>query len=116
MGQIHLERDGPMAAVPWVDQLVNLSPQFSPGLNLWAWVYAEQGRSLDVAEARSRQALAHQPRTGSYWDTLGWVMMQQDKAALALPILERAVRLSPNDDDVLARRDSCRSSLGGARQ
>jgi len=113
MGQIYLERDGPLAAKSWVDQVIQSAPNFSPGLNLWAWVHAEEGIELEQAERFARMALNLQPRAGGYWDTLGWVLMRQGRHGEALSILDRAVRLSPNDDAVRARRDSCRSSLGG---
>jgi tetratricopeptide (TPR) repeat protein len=112
MAQIHLDRDGPAAATPWVEQVLGINPNYSPALNLWAWIHAEQGLELNEAEGQARRALQFQPRVGGYWDTLGWVLVQQGRHAEALPILERAVRLSPKDEDVRYHRDSCRGTLG----
>jgi len=113
LAQVYLERDGAVAAAPYVETLVDVAPDFSPGHNLWAWVYAEKGERLEEAERYSRRALRQQPRIGSYWDTLGWILLRQERYDAAMPILERALRLSPNDDAVRARRDSCRALLGG---
>jgi tetratricopeptide (TPR) repeat protein len=113
MAQIYLERDGLAAATPWVDQVLDIDPNYAPALNLWAWIHAEQGLELNEAEGQVRRALQYQPRVGGYWDTLGWVLVQQGRHAEALPILERAVRLSPKDEDVRDHRDSCRGTLGG---
>jgi Flp pilus assembly protein TadD len=113
MAQIHLERDGLAAATPWVDQVLGIDPNYSPALNLWAWIHAEQGLELNEAEGQVRRALQFQPRVAGYWDTLGWVLVQQGRHAEALPILERAVRLSPKDEDIRDHRDSCRGTLGG---
>ncbi len=114
MSQIHLERDGALAATPWVERLVASAPDFPPGLNLWAWVHAEQDLHLSEAESFARSALSGQPQVADYWDTLGWVLMLQNKHADAMAILERAVRMLPNDGAVRARRDSCRATLEGS--
>jgi tetratricopeptide (TPR) repeat protein len=112
MGQIYLERDGPAAATPWVEQVLERVPDYAPALNLWAWIHAEQGLKLPQAEVRAREALQQQPQVGGYWDTLGWALVRRGKYAEALPILERAVRLSPKDEAVRAHRDSCRAKGG----
>jgi len=112
MSQIYLERDGAAAAVPWIEQVLGRAPDYAPALNLWAWVHAEQGLDLHRAESRAREALQHQPRIGGYWDTLGWVLARQGNCSQGLPILERAVRLSPKDEAVRAHRDSCRAKAG----
>ena len=109
MAQVHLERDGPMASTPWIEQVLELKSDFAPALNLWAWVHAEQSLDLKKAESRALEALEHQPHIGGYWDTLGWVLFKQGRYGDALPILDRAVRLSPKDDAVRAHRDSCRA-------
>ena len=116
LAQITLEADGPKAAVSAVENLMDVAEEYGPGLNLWAWVHAEHGTRLEEAEAFSLRALRHQPHIGGYWDTLGWVLIRQGDLHHALPILDRAVRLSPNDDAVRARRDSCRSSIGSTHQ
>ncbi len=116
LAQITLEADGSKAAVPAVEKLIHVAEDYGPGLNLWAWVHAENGTRLAEAEAFSLQALRHQPHIGGYWDTLGWVLIRQGDCHRALPILDRAVRLNPNDDAVRARRDSCRSSIGSTHQ
>ncbi|MAY80092.1 MAG: hypothetical protein CL930_04820 [Deltaproteobacteria bacterium] len=97
LAQIVLEREGPEAARPWVEDVLAVQPNYAPALNLWAWVHSEQGEFLGTAEERVLQALSLQPRVGGYWDTLGWIYHHQDRHIESQMVLERAVRLATDD-------------------
>ncbi|MGB0638392.1 MAG: hypothetical protein ACPGTU_03600 [Myxococcota bacterium] len=113
MAQIFLERDGPAAAQPWVEKVLALQPGYSPALNLWAWIHCEQGLRLDEAKKNVQEALRVQPRVGGYWDTLGRILYLQGHHFESQLILERAVRLDPDDEGIQRHLLEVRESIKG---
>ena len=61
------------------------------------YLYADQGKNLDKAEAMIRKALEDQPDNGSYLDSLGWCLFKQGKVQEALVPLEKAFKSENND-------------------
>ncbi|GIW88990.1 MAG: hypothetical protein KatS3mg108_3314 [Isosphaeraceae bacterium] len=59
------------------------------------YLYADQGKHLDRAEAMIRKALAQDPENSSFLDSLGWVLYKRGQTTAALDYLERAAR-NPN--------------------
>lgn len=57
-------------------------------LNNLAWLYLESSDSR--AEATARQAFDLAPKDARIADTYGWVLLQQGKSELALPLLKQA--------------------------
>jgi len=109
LSELHLKRDGAEAAAPHIEKVLSLQPGYGPALNMWAWIQAEQGTNLDEAELRVLLALERQPRVGSYWDTLGWILHQKGLHTQAQASLSRAHRLSPEDDTILTHLEACAS-------
>ena len=109
--QLHLKRDGELAALPHVSRVLKFHPGYGPALNLWAWIQAETGGDLTLGEARIREALKGQPRMGSYWDTLGWILHLRGEHDAAQRALSRALRLSPKDDTIRSHLTTVRAHL-----
>ena len=107
LSELHFKRDNLEAALVELEKVLAARPSFAPGLNLWAWIHAMEGRALSEAEQRALAALRTQPRVGSYWDTLGWIMHLKGDHPRACIILKRALRLSPKDDTVRAHLAEC---------
>lgn len=62
-----------------------------PGVNNdLGYLYADQGKNLDKAEAMIRKAVAEEPDNHFYLDSLGWVLFKRGKTKEALPPLEKA--------------------------
>ena len=59
-------------------------------LNFIGYTYAEEGRQLEEAEAKIRQALTQRPLDPAILDSLGWVLFRMGRTDEALKILERA--------------------------
>lgn len=116
MAQIFLERDGPVAAQPWVEKVLAVQPKYAPALNLWAWIHCELGVHLDEAERKVEEALRVQPRVGGYWDTLGWILYQKGHRLESQMILERAIRLAPNDEGIQKHLREVRGETKGGAQ
>jgi tetratricopeptide (TPR) repeat protein len=74
-------------------------PSSADGRNALAFVFAERGESLAVAERLAREAIEIAPSLSAYWnDTLGWVRYRAGRHREALETLRLAERDLPLDD------------------
>ena len=65
-----------------------------PGVNNdLGYLYTEQGKNLEKAEAMIRKAVADEPENSAYLDSLGWVLFKRGKAKDAVAPLEKAIQL-----------------------
>jgi len=65
-----------------------------PGVNNdLGYLYADQGKNLEKAEAMIRKALKEDPDNYAYLDSLGWALFKQGKFQEAVEPLEKAVEL-----------------------
>jgi tetratricopeptide (TPR) repeat protein len=81
-------------------ELLKRNPQDAPALNYLGYSLADRGLKLDEAEAMVRRAVELDPKNGAYRDSLGWVCFKQGRFAEALPELNAAVKLLPEDDTI----------------
>ncbi|MFO0953513.1 MAG: tetratricopeptide repeat protein [Isosphaeraceae bacterium] len=64
-----------------------------PGVNNdLGYLYADQGKNLEKAEAMIRKAVSEEPDYSAYLDSLGWVLFKRGKVKEALEPLEKAVK------------------------
>jgi tetratricopeptide (TPR) repeat protein len=99
----------PMLSVIYVNQgdyakgeaeLERLLERFpdDPGCNNdLGYLYAEQGKNLEKAEAMIRKALLEKSDERAYLDSLGWVLFKRGKAKEALEPLEKAAAKMRDD-------------------
>jgi tetratricopeptide (TPR) repeat protein len=80
---------------------LELAPDTPEALNYLAYLWAEDGRNLDRAEAYARKALARAPRNGAFWDTLGWIHYRRGEQAKAAKCLTRALTYAGDDPVIL---------------
>lgn len=78
---------------------LELNPDYHEALNYLGYLYVEENRNLDQAEAMIRKALEMEPDNGAYVDSLGWLYFRQGKFKEALKELEKATTLL--DDPVI---------------
>jgi tetratricopeptide (TPR) repeat protein len=80
-------------------KLLTIDPNSADGRNALAYVFAETGDSLAVAERLTLEALQLNPALAPYWrDTLGWVRYRAGRQGDALEALLDAERSLPVDD------------------
>ena len=65
------------------------------------YLWADQGRKLDEAQAMIEKALAAEPENAAYLDSLGWVLYKQGKYEDALEKLEKASSLPRGEDSTI---------------
>ena len=96
-GLLHVGRYRDAAAA--FRRLLQIEPKSADGRNALAYVMAETGDSLAVAEKLVLEALELNPDLGAYWnDTLGWVRYRAGRHREALEALQEAERTLPMDD------------------
>ena len=75
-----------------LESLLEKSPD-DPGVNNdLGYLYADQGKNLEKAEAMIRKAVSEEPEFAAYLDSLGWVLFKRGKAKEAVEPLEKAVK------------------------
>jgi tetratricopeptide (TPR) repeat protein len=82
-------------------------PGSADGRNALAFVFAEKGESLAVAERLVTEAVEIAPALTAYWnDTLGWVRYRGGRYEQALQALRAAERDLPLDDPAMRAENS----------
>jgi tetratricopeptide (TPR) repeat protein len=84
-----------------VRRAVTLDPNFVDALNYLAYTWAERRENLNEALILAIRANNLRPDNGHIIDTLGWIYFMMDDVKKALPLLERAARLSNFDPIIL---------------
>lgn len=73
-----------------------------PGVNNdLGYLYADQGKNLEKAEAMIRKAIDDAPEEAAYLDSLGWVLFRQGQVEKSIEWLERAARGTNADATIL---------------
>lgn len=98
---LYTEMGDQAAAEQELTLILRTKPDHAPSNNDLGYLWAERGVNLTRAEALIRQALAAEPKSAAYLDSLGWVMYKQGRFADAIGTLEEATRLAPELDPIL---------------
>ncbi len=93
--------DDPSQAAEVLLQVLDEFPEHTRAKNDLAYLWAEQNQELALAERLSREALAMEPDSAAYRDTLGWIYYRQKNFKDAIKQLTRAVELSERKDGVV---------------
>jgi Tfp pilus assembly protein PilF len=98
-----LERNGRwQEALAAAERVIADDPSSSEALNFWGFVAADQNHELGRARQRIRAALSFDPGSGAILDSLGWVHVRMNDLQAASQYLEQAVRLEPEDPEILS--------------
>jgi tetratricopeptide (TPR) repeat protein len=88
-------------ALELIEGLLKQKPGAIELLNFWGFVAADHGHDLPVARKRLQSAAARDPGSSALLDSLGWVSFRAGELDRAGLFLEQAVRLDPNDAEIL---------------
>ena len=79
-------------------EILSIEPKSGFALNNLAWVAGQihDPRALEYAE----QANQLTPNTPPVMDTLGWLLVEKGETARGLELLQKAVELAPQQDDI----------------
>ncbi|WP_425410901.1 tetratricopeptide repeat protein [Hyphococcus sp.] len=79
---------------------VDIAPKQAVALNYLGYSWAERGENLERAFELIEQAVALEPNSGAYIDSLGWAYYQQGDYQNAVGHLEHAASLEPSDPTI----------------
>lgn len=91
---------------------LTLNPDNPSVLNYLGYMWADKGVNLPEATAMLQRALALSPTDGAIVDSLGWAYFKQKAYDKALPLLEKAADMTPDDATVNAHLGDIYSVLG----
>ncbi len=94
LGSIYLEQEDREQAKAYFKKVLTVEPDHDQALNSLAYMYAEDGVNLDEALKMVRKAIAIDPTSGAYYDSLGWVLYKKEMNGEALMALQKAETLT----------------------
>jgi tetratricopeptide (TPR) repeat protein len=84
-------------AIAAMRRVLTLDQNNAAAMNFIGYLYAERGENLPEAERLAHKAVALQPKSGAFLDSLGWVLFREGRLREAVDALEKAVRLAPEE-------------------
>jgi tetratricopeptide (TPR) repeat protein len=93
------------------DQLRKLNPTDADALNGSAWILIEKSHDIDKGIKNAEKALALVPNNPNYEDTLAWGFYKKGKYQESLDLLRKAVKKSPNDEEIKRHLTKVESEL-----
>lgn len=100
LGSMHDRLEDKDKTIYEMKRALDLDSDHVEALNYLAYTYAELGTNLNEAERLASRALELRPKDGYILDTMGWVLFKQGRVEEAIPYLEAAYRLKPNESVV----------------
>jgi tetratricopeptide (TPR) repeat protein len=99
-GASYLVLDQWPAAEADLKRAVEIAPKEAAALNYLGYSWAERGENLDEAFGLIENAVAIEPNSGAYIDSLGWAHYQRSDYDEAVGHLEHAASLEPGDPTI----------------
>jgi tetratricopeptide (TPR) repeat protein len=82
-------------------KVLAVNPRSAPTLNDFGYMLADRGIRLPEATDMIKRAIAEEPSSGAYLDSLGWAYYKQDRLADAEDTLRQAVARVRSDPTIL---------------
>ncbi len=99
-------------AEPEFLRLIDERPDDATALNYLGYALADRGLKLVEAEALIRRAVALEPYSAAFRDSLGWVLHKQGRSTEAVAQLETAVKSLADDPTLLDHLAEARKAAG----
>ncbi|MDZ7620118.1 MAG: tetratricopeptide repeat protein, partial [Patescibacteria group bacterium] len=88
-------------AESWLEEVLDEFPDDAGALNDLGYLWADQGKNLDLALEMVERAVAAQPENAAFRDSLGWVYYRLGRHAEAVVELEKAAGLGETPDPTI---------------
>jgi tetratricopeptide (TPR) repeat protein len=98
---IYVNRDDYVRGEAELEILYQKDPDDAGVNNDLGYLYADQGKNLEKAEAMIRKAVSEDPDRAAYLDSLGWVLFKRGRIQEALEPLEKAASLLDGADPTI---------------
>jgi Flp pilus assembly protein TadD len=82
------------------ERLISLKPDYAPGLNNLAYLYAEHFDLLEKAQDLAQKARSLQSTDPGIADTLGWILYKKGDYQQALSLLAESAQKLPENPEV----------------
>jgi Tfp pilus assembly protein PilF len=96
LGNFNLNKGDLERARKYYAQALEADPNFAVALANTAWVYAQEGKNLDIALGMAEKAKSLMPDLLSITDTLAWVMYKRGDFPGAMPLFQECVQKDPH--------------------
>ena len=112
-----LERSGDyLGATAALTRLLALKPHDPHVLNFLGYLYADNSIHLQEALHLVTQALAQDPQSGAYLDSMGWVLYRLGRPREAVKYLVQALKYEQSDPVILDHLGDVYEALGQRRE
>ncbi len=91
---IYVNRDDFANGEKELEELLKRMPDDAGVNNDLGYLYADQGKRLEEAEAMIRKAVSEDPENSAYLDSLAWVLYKRGKYEEALRQMEKAISIA----------------------
>lgn len=102
LGHLYFRTGRINEAVQILQYALKINPDNHNARNSLAYVLAESGSNLNQALDIALKAVQVDPGNYIYQDTLGWIYYKKGKESLAKATLQRALELSPENEEIKA--------------
>jgi tetratricopeptide (TPR) repeat protein len=106
-----LKHDTPQA-VEWLEQVLDEFPDDAGANNDLGFLWADENQHLHRAQKMIQLALADEPDSYAYQDSLGWVLFRLGRNAEALTQLQKAADVKDPDGEVLDHLGQVYAKMG----
>jgi len=103
-----LRKDGLSVAL----KLLEKDPHDAIMLNFVGYVWADEGHSLDKAQAMIEEALSQKPDDGFVLDSMGWVLFKRGRYTEAAHFIERALLMHGDDPIINTHMGDIQCAMG----
>ncbi len=93
-------------------KVLDVNPNSASTLNYYGYMLADRGVRLPEATAMIQKAVAQEPNSGAYLDSLGWAYYKQNKLSEAEETLRRAVEHDSHDPTILGHLGDVYAKMG----
>ena len=115
LGTLHLDAGRNGEADSEFNAALKLDASSGMALNNLAYSYAQRSIKLEEGLALVNRALKDSPDAADFLDTKGWILVKLGKFAEAVPILERAWSLAPNDQEIMGHLKEARAAVAAKK-
>ncbi len=92
-------------SVKYYREALAIDPDNSNALNALGFILADFKEDLKEAETLCRRALSINVDNPAYLDSLGWVCLKNNKIPASLSFFNRALKLSPDNEEIIDHLD-----------
>ena len=101
LGSLYDRQGETKKSIQEMEAILETNPKHADALNYIAYTWTVQGTHLEKAEEYIRRAMKIRPKNGYIVDSLGWNLFVRGKVKEAIPYLEKAANLKPNEATIL---------------